>query len=108
MGLDIGRADHDVRLSGLLGGQTYKNPGEQALLAPSLPEVVEGLIRTILAGRITPSQAIAVEEGYSAPYSSVIDTELSVVLREEGLEARHLRLDQLDKVALGTVRFSEP
>jgi hypothetical protein len=66
-------------------------------------EPVAGSARTI-----TPSQANAIDEDNAAQHAPVIDTGLSVGLREEGLEARHLRLGQPEQVAHITARFFEP
>jgi NAD(P)-dependent dehydrogenase (short-subunit alcohol dehydrogenase family) len=106
VGLEIGRVDHDGLLFGFLGGQTHQDLGEHALLAPALPAVVQGLVRTVLPGRITPSQAIAIDENNAAQHAPVVDAGLAMRLREEGLETRHLRLGQPEEVAHVTARFS--
>ena len=42
--------------------QFQEHPGEDAFLAPPLPTTLERLVRAISFGRITPSQAIAIDE----------------------------------------------
>jgi hypothetical protein len=44
--------------------QTNHHPREEPLVAPSLPAVIVGYVRTILLGRIAPAQAVAVDEDY--------------------------------------------
>ena len=99
MRLEIGRVDHHRPRNGRLGGQALHHPGEDALVAPSLPTVVEGLRRAIFLGGISPPQAIAIDEDYATQDPSVIDARLTVALGKEGLQARHLRVRQPEKVA---------
>ncbi len=108
MGLEIGRIDHRRFLLGFLGGQAYQDPGKYALLAPSLPAVVEGLMRTVLPGRIAPAQAITIDEDYPAQHTPIIDARPAMGSWEEGLETRHLRLGQPEEIAHVTARFFEP
>ncbi len=67
MHLQIGRADHHrLRSSGLIGRPIH-HVGEDALVVPqALPAVVEGLRRPIFLGRSAPSQAIAIDDDYTA------------------------------------------
>ena len=41
MRLQVGRVDHDRLVLGPLGGQARHDPGEDAIVAPTLPAVVE-------------------------------------------------------------------
>jgi hypothetical protein len=72
------------------------------------PAVVEGLGRAILLRRIPPTQAVAIDEDYPAQHPPVVDAGLAMRLREEGLEARYLRLGQPEEVAHVTARFFKP
>lgn len=61
-GLEIGCVDHDGLLFTVRGHQTRHYPGEDALIAPPLPAIVECLVGAIGCRRITPSQAVAIDE----------------------------------------------
>ena len=106
MGFQVGRVDHHRLAFGVLGSQSDQDPGKHAPLAPALPAVVKGLVRTILLGRIAPPQAIAVDEDYPRENAPIIDPRLAVGLREEGFETRHLRVRQPEEIAHVTARFS--
>ena len=69
------------------------------LVAPSPPVVVEGLRLAVFPGRITPTQAIAIDEDYSAEDAPVLDARLAMALGKEGLQARHLGLCKPEKTA---------
>jgi hypothetical protein len=99
MRLEIGRVDHHRLRNGSFGSQTIHHPGEDSLVAPPLPPVVEGLRRAIFFRRIAPPQPIAIDEYYAAQHTPVIDARLTVALGEEGLQTGHLRVGQPEKVA---------
>ena len=91
--------DHHRFRDGGLGGQPSHHPGEDPLVAPPLPTIVEGLRRNILPRRIAPPQAIAVDENYAAQHPQIIDTGLAMALGKEGPQPRHLRFCLPEKVA---------
>lgn len=99
MCFQIGRVDHDRLVFGALGGQAHHNPGEDPVLAPAFPAVVERLGGPVFPRRVAPSQTIAVDEDYAAQNTPVIDAGPAMALGKEGFEARHLRLAQPEKVA---------
>ena len=62
MGFEMRRIDHQRVSPVALTRQFQEHPGEDAFLAPPLPTTLERLVRAISFGRITPSQAIAIDE----------------------------------------------
>lgn len=108
MRLQMRRIDHQRVSPAALIGQFEKHPAEDTLLAPSLPTAVERLVRPILRGRISPTQAIAIDEDYTAQNSLVVHTGLAMGLREKGFQLGHLRIAKPVKVAHVTAPFSEP
>ena len=99
MRLEIGRVDHHRLGNGGFGSKTIHHPSEDTLIAPPLPSIVEGLRRAVFFRCIAPPQPIAIDEDYSAQHPPVIYARLTVALGKEGLESRHLRLGQPEKVA---------
>jgi hypothetical protein len=75
-------------------------------IAPPFPTVIEGLVRAIFLGRVSPPQAIAIDEYNATQDAPVINAELAVGLREVGFKTRHLHVGQPEKVAHITARFS--
>ena len=63
-------------------------------IAPSLPAVVEGLVRTVFSGRIAPAQAVAADEDNPAQAPPVIDTRHPMALGEIRSMPRHLSFAQ--------------
>ena len=96
---EIGRVNYRRLRNGHLGGQPVHHPGEDALVAPLLPAIVECLPRAILLLRITLPQAITINEDKATQNPSVINTRLAVALRKEGFQTRHLPAGQSEKVA---------
>ena len=99
MGFQISRIDHDRLLVSSFGGQAGHDTGEHTHPAPALPSVVEGLGRAVFTGRVTPAQAIAIEEDYAAQHTEIIDARLAMALGKEGFKPRHLRVTQPEKIA---------
>ena len=58
--------DHHRLRHGRLRDEALHHPGEDALVAPPLPTIVEGLRWAILPGRIASPQAIAIDEDNAA------------------------------------------
>src|SRR6056297_298625 len=106
--LEIGCINHNGLFLAMLGGQTGHDPGKDALITPSLPSIVECLVRPILPRGITPTQPIAIYEDNPAQYASIIHPWLAVGLRETGHQTRHLRVGQPEKIRHVTTPFSEP
>ena len=94
MCFQIGRVDHDRLVFGALGGQAHHNPGEDPVLAPAFPAVVERLGGPVFPRRVAPSQTIAVDEDYAAQNPPIIDTGLAMALREERPQPLHLLVGQ--------------
>ena len=79
VGLQVRCIDHQRISSAARTGQFEKHPGEDTLLAPTLPATAEGLVWPVFCGRVfcrrvPPPQAIAVDEGNPAQDTLVIDT----------------------------------
>ena len=108
MRFQIGRVDHDRLVFGALGGEAHHDPGEDPVLAPALPAVVERLGGPVVLRRVKPSQAIAIDEGYATEDATIIDTRLAMALGKEGAKAIHLRLAQPEKVAHQSGLLAEP
>jgi hypothetical protein len=64
--LEVGCIDHDGLVFGAFGGQAHHDPGEDPVVAPALPAVVEGLGWFVFLRCIAPAQAIAIDEDYAA------------------------------------------
>ena len=73
MRFEIGRVDHHCLWCGGFGGQSVHHSGEDAHVTPPLPTVVEGLCRPVFLRRVTPAQAIAIDEYNPAQNTPVID-----------------------------------
>ena len=99
MRFEIGRVDHHRLRDGGLGGKPSHHPGKDPLIAPPLPPVVEGLRRAILLWRITPPQAVAIDEDNPTQNPPVINPRLAVAFGKKGPQPRHLRFRQPEKVA---------
>ncbi len=97
--LQVSRVDHHCLRNGRLRRQAVHHPGEDALLAPSLPAIVERLRRAILLGGIAPPQTIAIDEDYATQDATIIDPRLAMALGEEWLKTSHLRFREPEKVA---------
>ena len=80
MRFEIGCIDHDRLALGTLGSQTHHDPGEDPIVAPPLPTVIKRLRRTILFGRIAPSQPVAVDEDYAAEHTAIVGARLAMAL----------------------------
>ena len=59
MRLQVRRVDHERVGFAALTGKLQEHPGKDALLTPTLPTAVEGLVWTVGHGRVPPAQAIA-------------------------------------------------
>lgn len=83
MSLQVRCIDHQRISSAALIGQFEKHPREDTLLAPALPTTVEVLVRSVFCRRVSPPQAIAIDEDNAAQHPLVIDTRLAVGLRKK-------------------------
>ena len=86
--------DHHGRLLTVLSRQPGHDPGEDTPVAPSFPTVVERLVRAVFPRRISPPQAIAIDEDNPAQDTPVINPGLAARLGEVRLQTRHLRIAQ--------------
>ncbi len=94
MSFQIGGVDHHGFLFVMISGQTCHHPGEDALVAPSLPAVVERLVRAVSIWRIPSPKPIAIDEDNAIQDMPVIDARFAVGFREVGLKTSHLRVAQ--------------
>ena len=111
MRLQIGCIDHDCLRIGALSGQADHDPGEDPVIAPPLPAIVDGLrwstfpvrafSRTggVRALTIAPPQAIAVDEDNAAQNPQIVYAWAAMALGKERTKAGHLRLGQPEQVA---------
>ena len=99
MRLQIGSVNHDGLLLAALGGQSLHHHRGYTHVTPPLPTVGERLWRTITKWHITPAQAIAIDEYYSAQDRPVIHTRPAMALRKDRLKKHQLRVRQPEKVA---------
>lgn len=98
MGLQMSCVYHHGRLLAVLGRQPRHDPGEDTPVAPTLPAVVERLVRPVFPWRISPPQAITIDEDNPAQDTPVINPGLAVRLGEVRLQTRHLRIAQPEKI----------
>lgn len=77
MRFQVGRVDHDRLVLGPLGCQAHHDPGEDTIVAPVLPAVVQGLRGFILLRRVASTQTITVDEYYAAQHAPVVDAALA-------------------------------
>ena len=105
MRLQVGGVDHQRVGSWPLLRQFKQHPREDALVTPALPPIVERLVRALFNRRVTPTQPIAIYEDNPAQNPAVIDPRLAVRLRKIGLQTRHLRLAQPEKIRHDTAPF---
>jgi hypothetical protein len=70
-----------IVLLSALGGQAHHDPGEDAIVAPALPAVIEGLCQAIFPRGVAPSQPVAVDEDYAAEHAPIINTRRAMALR---------------------------
>lgn len=94
MRLEVGRIHHHRLLNVRLGGKALHHPGESALVIRPLPEMVEGFRRAILPWRIAPPQAITTYEDNATQSATINDARPAMALGKEGLQSRHLLIDQ--------------
>ena len=62
MSLQVGCVDHDRLRLGAGCSQTFHHSREHTCLAPTLPPIVQRLVRAVLAGCISPAQPVAIDE----------------------------------------------
>ena len=99
MGLEIGRIDHDgLVLCSFRHSQALHHLDKDALVAPAFPAVIQGLRRTIFPRRITPPEAVAIDENDAAQNTPIIDTLAAMALGEIGLKTGHLLLRQPEQI----------
>ena len=76
----------------MLSGQPSHHLSEDAFVAPSVPTIVERLVRTIITGRISSFLATAIGDDHPAQDKPIINPRFAVRLGEKGLKAHHLRV----------------
>ena len=84
MCFEVGRVNRDRLIVAGFGSQRHHDPREHPHVAPSLPAVIEGLMRTIFFRRITPPQVVAIYEYNAAQHAAVIDARDTMALWEIG------------------------
>lgn len=85
MRFEICRIDHDRRVLGPFGGQAHHDPGEDSVVAPALPAVIQSLGRAVFLRCIAPPQPIAIDEYYAAEDAPIIDAGFAMTFRKERL-----------------------
>lgn len=94
MRLEMGGIDHQRIGRPALIGKFEQHPGEDTLLAPALPTAVKGLVGAVFSRRVSPPQAIAIDEDYPTQNALVVNAWLAVRFREERLQLGHLVVAQ--------------
>ena len=98
MCLEVGRIDHDpLRFSGL-ARQFDKDAVEHPQAAPADEAVVDRLVRSVSARRITPPQAVLDDKDDLRYNQPVIDPGNTVRQWEIWLNPAHLRLAQQKQI----------
>lgn len=77
--------DHDRLVFGAPSGQAHHDPGEDPVVAPALPPVVEGLRRAVFLRRVILPQTTVIDEDNPAQNVTVIDAELPLLFEKKGL-----------------------
>lgn len=108
MRFQIGRVDHDGLVFGAFSRQARHNPGEDAVVTPAFPAVVECFGRTILRRRIAPPPAIAIDENYATQNPSIINPGLTMALGKKRFQAFNFRLGQPIKNSRRSGLLAEP
>ena len=106
MGLKVGSLDHRGPFLTMIRRQPDHHLGEDPLVTPPLPTVVDCLVPPILPRGIAPPQAIAIDEDYLAQNRPIINRRLAMEFGEIGLKTRHLRITQPEETRHITARFS--
>jgi hypothetical protein len=82
----------------VFGSQTRHHPGEDILIALTIPTVVQRLMRPIGGWGITPTSAIAIDGYYPTGCTPIINARFTVGLWEKGRKARHPHIRELEKI----------
>lgn len=99
MRLQIGCVNHDGFRVCALDGKTFHHPAKHAHNTPTLPTIIERLVRPVLPGCIPPPQAIAIDKNDPAQNTAVINPTLAVALGKIRRKPRHMLICQPIKVA---------
>jgi hypothetical protein len=106
MGLKVGSLDHYDPFLTMTRRQPDHHLGEDPLITPPLPTVVDCLVRSIVPRGIAPPQAIAIDEDYPNQNRPVINRRLAMGFGGIGLKTRHPRITQPEEIRPVTARFS--
>ena len=90
MRLQVGRVDHQPVRSAGFRGQGREYAIEHAHPGPSYEPVVQGLMRSIDLGRVTPPQSVANDVNDTADNPTIVDTRNAVRQGEVGFDPREL------------------
>jgi len=80
--LRVGSIDLDRLVICPVSRKAVHHPSENTHDAPTLPPIVERLVRAILLWSIPPAQAVTVDENNPAQHTTVINTRPAVAFRE--------------------------
>jgi hypothetical protein len=83
------RVDHNCTARGTRSAQSFNHAQEHAPLAPPLPQVAKGLVRSVRLGRIAPAHPIAVYEDDAAQRPPIINPGHAVAIGKVRLQPRH-------------------
>ncbi len=78
--LQVSRVDHNRLRLGVRRSQALHHPREHTGLAPTLPPIIQRLVRAILPGSISPAQPITIDEHDTAQHPTIIHARLAVAL----------------------------
>lgn len=78
----VGDTNHDGLFCAVLGGQAHHDLGKDTPLAPSLPAILQGLMRAIFFRNVPLPLANAIDKNNAAQHTTVIHAWLAVGLRK--------------------------
>lgn len=103
--LELGCIDHlRIRFTALIC-QLQQHPGKNTFLTLPLPKAVKRLRGPAFSGRISPPQAVAVNENKSTKNVLVTHTRVAVRFRKERLQLCYLLIAQPIKISHITAPF---
>jgi hypothetical protein len=114
MCLQAGVVEHDRLDLGPFCRKTRHNSGKHTQIAPSLPTVIQDLLRAVFTGRVIPPQPIVIDEDYAAENAPVINARFARLsgnrspgsisdlphLGEEGLQTSHQGVGQPERLLI--------
>jgi hypothetical protein len=113
VGLEIGCGDHHGLCLTVVRRQAHHHLREDTFVTPPLPTIVECLVWAILFWRITPPKPIAIDEDYSAQYTTIINAGLPWDFGKKGLRRAicasfNQKRSDMSPLSFRTVNHADP